>query len=146
MKLMTQTEFWSLLVDSLSTILAAIAILLYIIIWKKDKSTGAYDVFDGLYLDILKTGIEHPHLRDLQRTADYKNAFNHHEQLQYEAYAFICWNFIETIYDRADDELFITWMPALEAETQLHLAWFYMPENQTKFKEAFKCFVKEKLS
>jgi hypothetical protein len=98
-----------------------------------------------LYLDILKTGIEHPHLRDLQRTADYKNAFNHQEQLQYEAYAFICWNFIETIYDRGDDELFITWMPALKAETQLHNSWFYMPENQGKFKDAFKNFVKAKL-
>ena len=143
---MTQTEFWSLLVDSLSTILAACAIFLCIIIWKKDKSTGAYDVFDGLYLDILKTGIEYPHLRDFQRTADYKNTFNHQEQLQYEAYAFICWNFIETIYDRGNDELFITWMPALVAETRLHRAWFYMPENQTKFKEAFKSFVNDKLS
>lgn len=142
---MTQTEFWSLLVDSLSTILAACAILLYIIIWKKDKSTSAYDVFDGLYLDILKTGIEHPHLRDLQRTADYKHAFNHQERLQYEAYAFICWNFIETIYDRGDDELYVTWVGVLETEFKLHQAWFYMPDNQGKFKESFKNFVKDKL-
>lgn len=51
---MTTIEFWNLIVSSTATILAGIAILLYIIIWYKDKSSSSYDVFDAMYLDILK--------------------------------------------------------------------------------------------
>jgi hypothetical protein len=50
---MTTIEFWNLIVSSTATILAAIAILLYIIIWYKDKSNNSYEVFDATYLDIL---------------------------------------------------------------------------------------------
>jgi hypothetical protein len=142
---MTQVEFWSLLVDSLSTILAAIAVLLYVIIWRRDKISNTYDVFDSLYLDILKIGIEEPHLRDSKLTINYKAAYNENELIQYESYAFICWNFIETIYDRGDEELYETWVGVLETEYKLHRAWFFMPENQVRFKEKFKKFVREKL-
>ena len=33
---MTTIEFWSLLVDSVATLLAAVAILLYVIFWFRD--------------------------------------------------------------------------------------------------------------
>ena len=55
---MTTIEFWNLIVSSTATILAGIAILLYIIMWYKDKSSNSYDIFDATYLDILKTGME----------------------------------------------------------------------------------------
>lgn len=61
---MTTIEFWNLLVSSTATILAAIAILLYIILWYKDKSNNSYDIFDATYLDILKTGMENPSFRN----------------------------------------------------------------------------------
>jgi hypothetical protein len=50
---MTTIEFWNLIVSSTATILAGIAILLYIILWYKDKSNNSYDIFDATYLDIL---------------------------------------------------------------------------------------------
>jgi len=142
---MTSIEFWSLLVDSLSTILAAIAVLLYVFIWQQDRSSSTYDVFDNLYLDILKTGIEHPHLRNSQLSNNYKEAYDLNEKIQYESYAFICWNFVETIFDRGDETLLITWIGVLETENKLHRPWFDDAENQVKFKESFKSFVAEKL-
>ena len=71
---MTSIEFWSLMMDSLSTILAAAAIFLYIIFWFKDKTSNDYDVFDNLYLDLLKTGMEYPKFRDIAKTNKYKSA------------------------------------------------------------------------
>ena len=100
---MTSIEFWSLMMDSLSTILAAAAIFLYIIFWFKDKTSNDYDVFDNLYLDLLKTGMEYPKFRDIGKTKKYKSAFTEDELIQYEVYAFITWNFIETILDKGDD-------------------------------------------
>ena len=135
---MTSIEFWSLFMDSLSTILAAAAIFLYIYFWFKDKSSNNYDVFDNLYLDLLKTGMEHPKFRDITKTKNYKSSFSDDELIQYEVYAFISWNFIETIMDKGDEQLLITWLPAIKHEASLHIEWFTQPENQIKFKELFQ--------
>lgn len=135
---MTSIEFWSLAMDSLSTILAAAAIFLYIIFWYKDKTSNDYDVFDNLYLDLLKTGMEHPKFRDISKTVNYKAEFSEDELIQYEIYAFITWNFIETILDKGDENLHITWLPAVKHEAALHIEWFKQPENQIKFKELFQ--------
>jgi hypothetical protein len=140
---MTSIEFWSLAMDSLSTILAAAAIFLYIIFWYKDKTSNDYDVFDNLYLDLLKTGMEHPKFRDISKTVNYKTEFSEDELIQYEIYAFITWNFIETILDKGDENLHITWLPAVKYEAALHIEWFKQPENQVKYKELFKKQVQE---
>ena len=135
---MTSIEFWSLMMDSLSTILAAAAIFLYIIFWFKDKTSNDYDVFDNLYLDLLKTGMEYPKFRDIAKTNKYKSAFTEDELIQYEVYAFITWNFIETILDKGDEKLLITWLPCVKYEASLHIEWFTQPENLIKFKELFQ--------
>lgn len=98
---MTTVEFWELLVSSTATLLAAIAILLYIILWYKDKKISNYDVFDSIYLDILKTGLEYPQLRIIEYINTYKE-LPPEDQIRYETYAFICWNFCETIFDKGD--------------------------------------------
>ena len=135
---MTSIEFWSLMMDSLSTILAAAAIFLYIIFWFKDKTSNDYDVFDNLYLDLLKTGMEYPKFRDIAKTNKYKSEFTEDELIQYEVYAFITWNFIETILDKGDEKLLITWLPCVKYEASLHIEWFTQPENLIKFKELFQ--------
>ncbi len=67
---MTNIEFWNLIVSSTATLLAGIAILLYIIMWYKDKSSNSYDAFDATYLDILKIGMENPSFRNPILTVD----------------------------------------------------------------------------
>jgi hypothetical protein len=140
---MTTIEFWNLVVSSTATILAAIAILLYIIIWYKDKSNNSYEIFDATYLDILKTGMENPSFRNPELTNNYLIAFSGDEKIKYEIYAFISWNFCETIFDKKDNDLMKTWSVVLEVENGLHRKWFDNPENQIKFKKSFKNYVSE---
>jgi hypothetical protein len=135
---MTTIEFWNLVVSSTATILAAIAILLYIILWYKEKSNNSYDNFDAIYLDILKTGMENPSFRNSILTNDYLNKFSGDEKIKYEIYAFITWNFCETIIDKGDVELMKTWLVVIETENSLHRKWFDNPENYAKFKESFR--------
>jgi hypothetical protein len=130
-------EFWGFVVDSLSAILAAIAILLYIIFWYKEKTSTNYDIFDSLYLDLLKTGLEFPRFRNKNETIIYQEKFQGNELIQYDIYAYISWNFIETILDKGDDNLMVTWLPAIKLEASLHEKWFFQPENQLKFKPLF---------
>jgi hypothetical protein len=138
---MTTIEFWNLLVSSTATILAAIAILLYVIIWYKDKSSNSYDTFDATYHDILKTGMENPSFRNPVLTNDYLNSFSGDEKIRYEIYAYLTWNFCETIFDKGDKELMKTYSVVLEHENSLHRKWFDHPENQNKYKESFKNFI-----
>ena len=142
---MTTIEFWNLVVSSTATILAAIAILLYIILWYKDKSDNSYDIFDATYLDILKTGMENPSFRNPVLTNDYLNSFSENEKIKYEIYAFITWNFCETIFDKGDDELMKTWSVVIDIENSLHRKWFDNPENTKKFKESFRLNIQNNL-
>ena len=68
---MVNYELVNLIVSSISTILAGIAILLYIIMWNKEKESSNYDIFDTTYLDILKTGMEYPKFRNPNYTINY---------------------------------------------------------------------------
>jgi|LauGreSBDMM110SN_4_FD.fasta_scaffold99995_2 hypothetical protein len=140
---MTTIEFWNLVVSSTATILAAIAILLYIILWYKEKSSNSYDNFDATYLDILKTGMENPSFRNSVLTNDYLNKFSEDEKIKYEIYAFISWNFCETIIDQGDVELMKTWFVVIETENSLHRKWFDNPENFAKFKESFRKHIQD---
>jgi hypothetical protein len=101
-----------------------------------------YAQLDSIYLDIQKMIIEYPHLADPGRTrgAD--------EEIRYQAFAFIVWNFIESIYDytREGDAtasggtntlLGETWECIIRHEGTLHAKWFNDPDNQQKFKDRF---------
>ena len=142
---MTTIEFWNLVVSSAATILSALAILLYIILWNKDKSDNSYHVFDATYLDILKTGMENPSFRNPILTNDYANKFSEDEKIKYEIYAFITWNFCETIFDKGDVVLMQTWFVVIETENNLHRKWFDNPENSNKFKESFRLYIQDNL-
>jgi hypothetical protein len=92
-----------------------------------------------MYFDILKLGIEKPYLRDPTLIA------TDQERRSYDAYAFIVWNFIETIHDRCkkSHDLMSTWMPVVKAEHKIHGEWFGNAENAPKFKVAFSRWVAE---
>lgn len=127
-------------VDSVSTLLAAAAILLYIYFWHKDKTSNSYVAFDSMYLEILKTGIDNPSLRDEVFTQNYTNAEND-KRIQYEVYAYICWNFCETLYDQGDSGLMKTWGVVIQEENRLHRTWFEQPSTQSKFKPEFREYI-----
>jgi len=140
---MNNLELLGFFVDCLSTLLAATAILIYIHFWIKDKRINSYNVFDSLYQDILKTGLEYPEFRNPEKTKDYKSSFSENQLIQYEIYAYMCWNFCETIYDKKDKRLMRTWLVVLEEERNLHLQWINQPENERKFKPEFLLYIKQ---
>jgi hypothetical protein len=98
-----------------------------------------YAELDRVYFELLRIGLERPYLRASLPPADPDRAS------EYEAYAFMIWNFLETVVDRCDaaknPSLRETWFPIIATEGALHRAWFDVPENRRKFKEPFCQFI-----
>jgi hypothetical protein len=103
---------------------------------------GYYAELDRLYFELLRIGLERPYLRASAPPAEPGKAS------EYEAYAFMVWNFLETVVDRCEGRsnhgLRQTWYPIVESEGALHRAWFEIPGNQRKFKERFCRFIRER--
>ena len=93
-----------------------------------------YTQLDSVYYDIQRQIITRPHLAD---PAGEKTAS---QAVQYDAFAFMVWNFIEAIYDygQSDADLKETWGVILVHEATLHRAWFENPRNHPKFKDRFR--------
>jgi hypothetical protein len=100
---------------------------------------GYYAELDRIYFDLLKIGLERPYLRTPTPPTDAAKA------REYDAYAFMVWNFLETIVDRCERgsnrALRETWYPVVANECALHRAWFDVPENRHKFKDRFCRFI-----
>ena len=98
-----------------------------------------YAELDRVYFELLKIGLERPHLLAFPTSSDPAKA------REYDAYAFMVWNFVETVFDRCQGwsrrHLRETWYPIIVAENALHRAWFDLPENRCKFKERFGRFI-----
>jgi hypothetical protein len=129
------------IVGSTSTLLSALAIYLYIVLWRKDKTDGTYDVFDATYKDILSIAIDHPELRNPEVTKIYSNVFTGNELIKYETYAFMSLNFCETLFDKGNDELMKTWSVVVKIEFELHKIWMNKPENKLKYKSEFLDYI-----
>jgi hypothetical protein len=98
-----------------------------------------YAELDRVYFDLLKIGLERPELLSFPASPDPAKAG------AYGAYAFMVWNFVETIFDRCQGwskrRLRETWYPIIAAEAALHRAWFDVPENRRRFKQRFVRFI-----
>jgi hypothetical protein len=100
---------------------------------------GYYAELDRVYFELLKIGLERPELLTFQTAPDPAKA------REYNAYAFMVWNFIETIYDRCQGwskrRLRETWYPIIASENAAHRQWFDLPENRCRFKQSFVRFI-----
>ncbi len=98
-----------------------------------------YAELDRVYFDLLQIGLEHSYLLDYPVSPDPSKA------REYDAYAFMVWNFVETVYDRCQGwskrRLRETWYPVIAAETARHRDWFNLPQNRRKFKQPFCQFI-----
>ena len=136
-------DILNFIVGSTSTILSALAIYLYIVLWKKDKTDGSYDVFDSTYKDLLAVALDHPALRNEKKTALFTTSFSEDDRIRYETYAFMCLNFCETLYDKGNEELMYTWGVVVEIEYNLHKSWLNEGSNQTMFKKEFVDYLRK---
>ena len=119
----------------------------------EQEQDGFYAQLDGIYLEIQKLIIEHPHLGNPEALL---NRAEPVQVTQYDAFAFIVWNFIESIHDltgkRGDsprehgktEMLIETWQSIIDYEGARHAEWFLRAENRHKFKESFRDYIKHK--
>jgi hypothetical protein len=117
----------------------------------EQEQDSFYAQLDSTYLQIQKLIIEHPHLGDPEKLLE-DPAAPPQQLVQYDAFAFIVWNFIESIYDFTRESgdvrsemLSNTWACILEYEGTRHAVWFARPENQRKFKRSFRDYIATKL-
>jgi ribosomal protein S18 acetylase RimI-like enzyme len=133
---------------SLALSLIAVSVSLYT--FRIQKSESSYSDIDDAYCHILDIAISNPSLRNPRLTATYFTLPDDDEfRLRYEAYAFMCWNIVETIYDRQGDPksrfgVSSTWLPVMIEENRLHLCWF--SRNLRLFKQKFQRFVMSELN
>jgi hypothetical protein len=101
-----------------------------------------YAELDRVYFELLKIGLERPELLAYPTSPASPDPA---KAGQYGAYAFMVWNFIETIFDRCQGwskrRLRETWYPIIAAESALHRQWFDLPENRRRFKQRFVQFI-----
>ena len=120
-----------------------IVFTLFYSVWsfKTTLRDAYYAEIDRVYFELLKIGLERPELLTYPSSPDPAKAS------QYGAYAFMVWNFVETIFDRCQGwskrRLRETWYPIIAAENALHRAWFELPDNRRRFKQRFVRFIEK---
>ena len=122
----------------LSSLLAGMALLVSIYTYLRSVKFRHYAELDKGYFDLLAMAVDKPFLRT-------PGALESEEQrLAYDSYAYMVWNFLETVRDRcmSNVELRETWFPVIDAENRVHRAWFDAPENRHKFKESFLGYIR----
>ncbi len=129
--------------EVIAEVVAAVGVVftLFYSLWsfRTTLRDGYYAELDRVYFELLKIGLEHPELVDFPRAPHPGKA------REYDAYAFMVWNFVETVFDRCQGwskrRLRETWYPVIAAENARHRDWFNLPENRLKFKDHFCRFI-----
>jgi len=133
-----------------SVIFALMSVVISYYIYKASRLDTSYLDIDKQYSDLLKLGLSEPDLRDYTRTSMfYKLDSEDTFKKKYHIYAYMCWNLIETVYDRQKDKkgrfrLSETWLPVMFEENRLHYTWF--KHNLRLFKPDFQKFVSSELN
>lgn len=132
--------------DVAAAILSLAAIGLSIITFLKQIKYQSYSDVDTLYQQVLSDAMDKPFVRDPDWIKNYdrdeddkseKGSEDKEKRLQYETYAFMAMNLVETIKDRNETDE--TWLPVIKTEIKLHYKWFC--KNHDKFKESFQDYV-----
>jgi len=122
-----------------ATAAVGIVFTLFYSVWSFTRTLrdSYYAELDRIYFELLKIALERPYLADFAARPD------PNMQGEYNAYAFMVWNFLETVFDRCQGlskkRLRDTWYPIVGAENQLHRDWF--DNNRSKFKQSFCAFI-----
>jgi hypothetical protein len=119
-------------------LLALAAIIISIVTFRRQIETEHYKLIDQMYFNIKAIALQEPAFND-------PNAARASPALaaKYEVYAFMVWNFLETVYDSCEDDRSLreTWQPVLAYEAMLHRDWLNRPENRGRYKKQFLEFM-----
>lgn len=130
------------IVEGIGAVGAVGALLYSLHNFTKTMRDSYYVQLDRMYFDLLRMVIERPYLLDFSTATSADGG----KMREYDAFAFMVWNFVETIYDRCegDEHLCETWYPIIENENELHRTWFDEDRNRRKFKPKFVEFIVQK--
>ena len=122
------------IVMAMGTIVLALGIPWSIRMASQDEKDDFYATLDEAYRDLQRLIIEHPHLAEQSLTG--KSAA---ERVQYEEFAYMMWNFLESVTDYCKGDRFLTetWSVVVRFEATRHAEWILRPENRRRFKPAF---------
>jgi hypothetical protein len=105
--------------------------------FREEERDKFYAQLDEIYLKIQRTIIDYPHLglSNVERSE--------YEAVQYNSFAFMMWNFIESIHDYCLDNsrLKKTWHCILVSEAKGHREWFDNHVNRGRFKDEFVAYM-----
>lgn len=133
-----------------SALFAMFSVLISYYIYTASKVDTSYLDIDKQYVELLKLALNEPDLRDYEKTSMFYKLDNQDNfKKKYNIYAYMCWNLVETIYDRQKDKngrfrLSDTWIPVMFEENRLHYTWF--KHNLRLFKPEFQRFVTGELN
>jgi hypothetical protein len=113
---------------SISALVSTVMIAVFSIIPNLKAMANAsrfthYSELDNMYNTLLGKVVEQPALR---KVAAAPPADGSDLAIRYDAYAYMMWNFLETLHDRCLDDanLRATWAPVIGVEFAIHAAWF----------------------
>ncbi|MEO5331722.1 MAG: hypothetical protein H7839_06830 [Magnetococcus sp. YQC-5] len=110
----------------------------------EDKNTKIYQDLDKQYQELLKLVMAYP-IETMPQINNIGIAGNTKHNSIYNAFAFMMWNFIETIYDNTKgsgrreveyNDLWETWSVIIKTEGTNHIEWFKNNKNN-RFKKSF---------
>ena len=130
-------------VSMLAVLISFIGVWITLRNFRHQLRSQHYTEVDRMYFDILKITIDSPHLRNSALISENDLQKQH----EYDIYAFMVWNFIETIYDKCqnDSALAETWHCIIIEEGCRHKDWFLRPVNKPKFKGRFHKYIRRRV-
>ncbi len=125
----------------ISSLLAGTALLYSMFAYTRNLKVSHYNELDRIYQSLLTLAFHSTYLTQPETITTKE------QQEKYDIYAFMVWNFLESIYDKClkDEHLRDTWVPIIEVEGILHNKWFKREENMPKFKPQFSNFIEKLL-
>jgi hypothetical protein len=138
------------ILSGISALFALFSVFIAYYVYKSNSVDTSYLDIDKQYADLLKLSLDEADFRNYEATSmfyklDQTNIF----KKKYHIYANLCWNLVETIYDRQKDKkgrfrISETWLPVIFEENRLHYTWF--KHNVRLFKPDFQKFVSSELN
>lgn len=123
--------------QGIASILSILALIYSMTRFRQSLRSAYYTELDSMYFDVLKVAQDKPYLYNPRA------AYSGNKKAEYDIYAFMVYNFLETIYDRCghNKHLCDTWYPVIFVEDRKHKKWFDDPGNKDKFKPKFREFI-----
>lgn len=139
------------IINYISIIVAVLSLFVSILVFYLTQKSSGYLEVDRQYQSLLAMAITNSKLRDVKYTKKYKEYKDKDPEFYhaYCAYAYMVWNFIETIADVSKTKKLFSkidevWFPTIIEENRLHYSWFV--DNERLFRKSFVHFIKEKIN